>query len=283
MQSSSWKNLCYVFSFFLVCCAGKEIPAQTVRGQSPAAKPVPVPVIGIKGKVSRVLAAAEIPAELCKQIVENVSVSGERGDFLVQLQNILKNDDRYLRILVDKQHPLPEDYEPGDLIELQYKSYRAGISDLMMLRRKAEAALEEMAAAAKAAGFTLTISSAYRSYQYQIGSFERWTARLGLKEAERVSARAGRSQHQLGLVVDFGSITNDFAVSAAGKWIAANAARFGFSLSYPKGYEEITGYSWESWHYRYVGRDMAGFIDTWFGGIQHYALRFIFEWEADFK
>ena len=151
----------------------------------------------------------------------------------------------------------------------------------MMLRRKAEAALEEMAAAAKASGITLTVSSAYRSYQYQIGSFQRWTSRLGLKEAERVSARPGRSQHQLGLVVDFGSISNAFAETEAGKWVASNAGRFGFSLSYPRGYEDLTGYSWESWHYRYVGRELAAFIGVWFNGIQQYALRFIHEWETD--
>jgi LAS superfamily LD-carboxypeptidase LdcB len=147
--------------------------------------------------------------------------------------------------------------------------------------KQTEEALEKMAAAAKTSGLTLVVSSAYRSYQYQIGSFERWTGRLGLKEAERVSARAGHSQHQLGLVVDFGSLNNNFADSAMGKWVAANAARYGFSLSYPRGYEHISGYAWESWHYRYVGADLVGFINSWFDGIQQYALRFIHEWEKD--
>ena len=232
----------------------------------------------IKEKVSHILKAAEIPAELRKEIEENVNNSNSNA-FLIQLDRILKDDDRYLRTLVDKQHALPADYEPDDLIDLQYKSYRAGITDPMMLRRKAETALEEMAAAARAAGLTLVVSSAYRSYEYQIGSFERWTARLGLKEAERVSARAGHSQHQLGLVADFGSINNNFADSAMGKWITANAARFGFSLSYPQGYEEITGYAWESWHFRFVGIELANFINSWFNGVQQYALRFIHEWE----
>lgn len=235
-------------------------------------------------KLSRVLTAAEIPAEMSRRILADFSSgagqSSAAGAFFPRFEEILADGDPYLRRLVDKQHPLPEGYEPDDLIELRYQSYRRGIADVMMLRRKAEAALEEMAAAARAAGFTLTVSSAYRSYQYQIGSFERWTSRLGLAEAERVSARAGRSQHQLGLVVDFGSITNDFAETPAGKWVAANAARFGFSLSYPRNYENLTGYAWESWHYRYVGRELAAFIDSWFGGIQQYALRFIYEWEA---
>jgi D-alanyl-D-alanine carboxypeptidase len=136
-----------------------------------------------------------------------------------------------------------------------------------------------MAAAARAEGLTLTVSSAYRSYEYQIGSFDRWTRRLGLTEAERVSARPGRSQHQLGLVVDFGSITNEFAETSQGRWVKANAGRFGWSLSFPRGYEELTGYAWESWHYRYVGKELCAFIDRWFEGIQQHALRFIHEWE----
>jgi D-alanyl-D-alanine carboxypeptidase len=226
------------------------------------------------GRLQPVLAAAGLPGDIQKRIEENAPV------FLAELEKILVGEDVYLRRLVDKQHPLSSEYEPGDLIELRYKSYRAGIADTMLLRQKAEEALEEMAAAAKAEGLSLTVSSAYRSYEYQIGSFDRWTKRLGLEQAERVSARPGRSQHQLGLVVDFGSISNDFAETAAGIWVKANAGRFGWSISYPREYEALTGYSWESWHYRYVGRGLVSFINSWFAGVQQHALRFIHEWEA---
>jgi D-alanyl-D-alanine carboxypeptidase len=123
------------------------------------------------------------------------------------------------------------------------------------------------------------VSSAYRSYEYQVGSFARWTKRLGLAEAERNSARPGMSQHQLGLTVDFGSIDDAFARTPAGRWLQANADRFGWSLSFPQGYESRTGYAWECWHYRYVGKTLAAFINDWFGGVQHYALSFIHEWE----
>jgi D-alanyl-D-alanine carboxypeptidase len=274
-----------ILVMLLLGCTVREAPAQGGRKMPDTPPPAQrEPHLSLREKLSRILTAAEIPAELTRRILADFSSGVEQpsgaGAFFPQLEGILANGDSYLRRLVDKQHPLPEGYEPDDLIELKYQSYRRGISDVMMLRAKAEAALEEMAAAARAAGFTLTVSSAYRSYQYQVGSFERWTARLGLAEAERVSARAGRSQHQLGLVVDFGSITNDFAETPAGKWVAVNAARFGFSISYPRNYERLTGYAWESWHYRYVGRELAAFIDGWFGGIQQYALRFIHEWEA---
>ncbi|MDR0448592.1 MAG: M15 family metallopeptidase [Treponema sp.] len=297
MKKSFIKNLWVsVFFFLYICgCAGKETQTLLAEGQLIQPGQPIQPVLPVQAndrqkaqdysrnreKLSRVLVKAQIPAGMARRI-ETAGVTGEEpGVFLSQLFRILENNDPYLRILVDKSHPLPENYEPDDLIELRYKSYRAGITDVMLLRRRAEEALEEMAAAAKSSGFTLTVSSAYRSYQYQIGSFERWTARLGPARAEIASARPGRSQHQLGLAVDFGSITNNFAETPIGKWVAANAGRFGFSLSYPRGYEELTGYGWESWHYRYVGRDLYEFIETWFNSIQQHALRFIHEWEAD--
>jgi D-alanyl-D-alanine carboxypeptidase len=285
------KGYVLFFIVLLCACAGKKAPSGGVQAASgrQVGFPGDAPASSAGGGeqqqaqlqqqqgqlqlLAEVLSAAEIPPQAARNIRDN------SAGFLAQLEKILNNDDPYLRILVDKQHPLPEDYEPDDLIELRYQSYRAGISDVMMLREKAEAALEEMAGAAKKAGLTLTVSSAYRSYQYQIGSFDRWTKRLGLEEAERVSARPGRSQHQLGLVVDFGSITNEFAETATGKWVKANASRFGWSISFPRGYEGLTGYAWESWHYRYVGQELCSFIDTWFDGIQQHALRFIHEWE----
>ncbi|MDR2048655.1 MAG: M15 family metallopeptidase [Treponema sp.] len=222
-------------------------------------------------RLESALAAAGIPGSLGARIKGDPAFPGALAKVL--------DGDPYLRILVDKTHPLPESYEPADLEKLAYENYRAGIADVMMLRKKAERALEEMAAAARAEGVILTVSSAYRSYAYQVGSFERWTRRLGAAEAEKVSARPGRSQHQLGLTVDFGSISNDFAETRAGRWIKANAARFGWSLSYPREYQDITGYSWESWHYRYVGKDLAAFINTYFDGVQQYALAFLHAWE----
>jgi D-alanyl-D-alanine carboxypeptidase len=264
-----------LIAVILCACAGKKTPVRSDVVKIPPAQETEAASSDRQQQLARILSAAEVPSETARGIEEG------SGVFLAQLEKILDNDDFYLRALVDKQHPLPDSYEPEDLIELRYQSYRAGIADVMMLRRPAEAALEEMAAAAKKERLTLTVSSAYRSYQYQIGSFDRWTKRLGLAEAERVSARPGRSQHQLGLVVDFGSITNEFAETAAGIWVKANASRFGWSLSFPRGYEALTGYAWESWHYRYVGQELCSFIDTWFGGIQQHALRFIYEWETD--
>jgi D-alanyl-D-alanine carboxypeptidase len=225
------------------------------------------------GLLSAVLHNAQLPESLSRRIREGVS---ENPAFILDLFSILQGDP-FLRLLVDKEHSLPSNYEPEDLVELKGSFYRTGRTG-MLLRSAAEASLMEMAAAARADGLTLTASSAYRSYAYQVQVYERNVKEMGQQSADRESARPGRSQHQLGLVVDFGSIDDSFAQTREGRWLAANASRFGWSLSYPEGYEEVTGYRWESWHYRYTGKSLVEFIDAYFDGIQQYALRFIWEW-----
>lgn len=148
-------------------------------------------------------------------------------------------------LIANKQYPLPATYAPGESVE-------------------ARTSFEEMAAEALLSGFNLTAFSTYRSYEYQVGLYERYTARDGVEEADRYSARPGYSEHQTGLAFDIGEVnnTNDwasqrFGESEAAKWLASNAHRYGFILRYPQGKEEVTGYMHESWHYRYVGKSIA--------------------------
>jgi D-alanyl-D-alanine carboxypeptidase len=223
--------------------------------------------------LSVVLMNSDLPQQISMRIQENIA---DNPAFILDLFGILQ-EDPYFWVLVDKEYSLSGDYEPDDLVELVNSSYLVNRSGLY-LRKPAVESLEEMAAAAIKEGVTLVASSAYRSYSYQVQLYDRNVAQMGKEAADRESARAGHSQHQLGLVIDFGSITDAFAQTQAGVWIAANASRFGWSISYPDGYEEITGYRWESWHYRYVGKELAQFIDSYFEGIQQYALRFIHEW-----
>ena len=212
--------------------------------------------------------------ESSQNIVEQENKK-EEDAITLELLRILKGDS-FLWILVDKTHPIG-DYEPQDLVVLKSANYdsTAGIQ----LREIAAASLEEMAVAAQKDGVKLSVSSAYRSRSYQANLYDRYVKTMGQKETDRVSARPGYSQHQLGLIVDFYPVANSFAKSAEGIWVKANASKFGWSLSFPDGYEELTGYSWESWHYRYVGRELAEFIDKYFDGIQQNALVFIHEWE----
>jgi D-alanyl-D-alanine carboxypeptidase len=217
---------------------------------------------------------AGLPERLARQFVASAL---ESPSFMIELLELLQQDP-YTYRLVDKQHALPDGYEPDDLVPLTTGSYALGRSGLT-LRRAAEDSLREMSAAAKAEGITLTVGSAYRSAAYQAEVYEREVRTYGKETADRESAQPGKSQHQLGLVVDFAPIDDAFARTPASEWLLRNAGRFGWSLSFPDGYEEVTGYRWESWHYRYVGKDLAAFIDTYFEGIQQYALQFIKAWQ----
>jgi len=207
----------------------------------------------------------------------NIKQEDEKKEDAISLEllRILKGDP-YMWLLVDKAHPIG-DYEPQDLVALKSANFdnTAGIK----LREAAAAALEEMAVAARKDGIKLNVSSAYRSKAYQTDLYNRYVKTMGQEATDRVSARPGYSQHQLGLIVDFYPVDNVFAKSAEGIWVKANASKFGWSISFPDGYEQLTGYSWESWHYRYVGRELAEFIDKYFDGIQQNALAFIHDWE----
>lgn len=194
----------------------------------------------------------------------------------------INQNDLPLFFLIDKKHYAPEGYAP-DVVKLidktDYNFWREDLS----LRPEAEAALRVMGKAAKADGITLLVSSTYRSYEYQKALFQRWVDIDGLEEAERESARAGTSQHQLGLAVDFGSIDDSFAETKMGKWMYEHAAEYGWSLSFPKEYEDITGYRWESWHFRYIGIEACKFQKKYFNDVQQYMLEYIDAWKNESK
>ena len=217
---------------------------------------------------------AGIPERLARKVAASAL---ESPAFIMELLIILQ-EDPYTYCLVDKQHPLSQDYEPDDLVPLSSGTYRVSRDDLV-LRGIAAQALNEMAAAAAQDGIVLTVGSSYRSAAYQAQVYDREVKTYGREVADRESAQPGKSQHQLGMVVDFAPIDDAFAKTPASEWLLRNAGRFGWSLSYPDGYEDVTGYRWESWHYRYVGTDLAAFINTYFDGIQQYALQFIHAWQ----
>jgi zinc D-Ala-D-Ala carboxypeptidase len=173
-------------------------------------------------------------------------------------------------ILVDKEgdHTLPADYVPEDLVPLEgtgLKTTKAGLK----LRSFVIPAAQEMAAAAKKKGYVLEFSSTFRSFEYQQQLFARYVKEMGQKEAERVSAHAGRSQHQLGTAIDFGSVSDAYGNTPPGKWMLAHAWEYGFSLSYPAGMEKVTGYRTEVWHYRYIGKSLCRLEKEVFGSQQY--------------
>jgi D-alanyl-D-alanine carboxypeptidase len=220
------------------------------------------------------LAASALPQEVKAAVQARIDQAPD--DFLRLLEAVLadRRADPMLLYKVDKAKALPAGYAPADLIGLD----GTGLSVSRpghRLRAAAFHALKSMSDAASADGVILEVSSSYRSYEYQVEVFARNVKELGRDKAEMVSAMPGHSQHQLGEAVDFGSITDAFAGTKASKWLVANARRFGFSLSFPKGMTDVTGYAWESWHYRYIGKAAAALEGRYFGGVQQYLMLFL--------
>lgn len=166
--------------------------------------------------------------------------------------------------LVDTTYAIPSSYEPPDLVSAD----QAGLSRYFQVRSVMVADLRDMAAAASDAGASLGIASAYRDYAAQAWTFWYWVNRLGYEWGLLSSAQPGHSEHQLGLAIDFKEYGGpdpwtyyDFATDTlAGEWLAANAWKYGFVMSYPLGQVARTCYRYEPWHYRYVGVEEAAAI-----------------------
>lgn len=169
------------------------------------------------------------------------------------------DDPNSIWVVSNKLRPLnPADFAPGDLSMPQNVENEFS----QPLREPAARAVERMVADAAAAGIPMRIISAYRDYATQVSLYNRYVARDGQAAADTYSARPGHSEHQTGLAVDFDDhgacyLNACFADTAAGQWLAANAANYGFINRYPAGAEGITGFTFEPWHYRYVGPELA--------------------------
>ena len=217
---------------------------------------------------------SSLPSDVAQAAISHIDANPSR--FLSLLDQAMKDGsaDAFMLRRVDKARALPDGYAPSDLVSLDGTGLsvsRAGHK----LRRPAYLALKSMNTAALADGVTLLVSSAYRSFEYQVGVWDRGVKAEGEAATAASIAPPGRSQHQLGMAVDFGSIDDSFAETRASRWLVANAARFGFSLSYPKGLDAVTGYKWESWHYRYIGAAACALQAEYFGGIQQYLMLFL--------
>lgn len=162
-------------------------------------------------------------------------------------------------ILVNKYIYLGEDYVPDNLEDISTNYSRSG----MKLVSSAKDAFETLAEQALKDNKKVIAMSSYRSYQYQVNLYNRYVANEGVNAADTYSARPGYSEHQTGLCVDVydGVIDyTNFEKSDSYNWMMDNAYKYGFILRYPKGKENITGYQYESWHYRYVGKKIAKYI-----------------------
>ena len=168
-----------------------------------------------------------------------------------------------LLTIVTRDFGLSREYEPRDLVPLyEHFGYRITLGYDTHVRSVLIEPLKALIEDMHSAELNPTIISGYRSYSEQVIAWEKWKKEVG-ERAARLSAPPGTSEHQLGTTVDFGSpsLNNEFHTmfytTNEGKWLIENAHKYGFTLSYPRGAEEITKFFFEPWHYRYVGIELA--------------------------
>ncbi len=186
-------------------------------------------------------------------VVTMVNVNRDRDYY----QQPKKTDTKKQTImLVNKYYALTNDYTPQNLVTIS-NQYSYGENAVI---KEVYDHYMDMYQAAKQQGLNLIVTSSYRDYEYQDELWKHYKAQQGQAWADSISARPGHSEHQTGLTLDiatYGSVFNDFTDTEEFKWMQEHAHQYGFILRYPEGKEEITGYDYESWHYRYVGVDVA--------------------------
>lgn len=206
-----------------------------------------------EAKLSRYLDYYQQETETIENTITYVNI-GLDNKYYTNVTKIENEDD--LLVLVNKYNSLSSNYVPKDLTTINAKYQWLGRSN--QLTKEAAKAFEKMCAAALKDNITILAGSGYRSYNYQKTLYNNYVARDGFAEAETFSARPGYSEHQTGLAMD---ITNKYGfIDKNDKeytWLVKNSYKYGFILRYPENKDEITGYMYEEWHYRYVGIETA--------------------------
>lgn len=187
-----------------------------------------------------------------------VSVVNANADYEFYTHVEKTDTKKDLLLLVNKHYELDKAYKPDDIV----KCSPIYAYDNNSLREEAYSAFKRLFQDAKKEGYTIIINSSYRDYDWQDGLYQGYKRNQGQKYADQYAARAGHSEHQTGLAVDVATYDTplaNFEETEEFVWMSKNAHKYGFILRYPKGEENerITGYSYEPWHYRYVGIDIA--------------------------
>lgn len=189
------------------------------------------------------------------------------------------DDPDSITVVVTKRRPLdPLKYKPKDLAA-------TGVPGGGQMRKEAAEAIKRMHTAAKADGAPFSVSTAYRSYDFQSSIYYTYVAQRGVARTDRSSARPGYSEHQTGLAADVydvrsNHLTHAFGYTDTGVWLREHGHEYGFIISYPEGKEHVTGYIWEPWHIRYVGVELA--TDMKEQGIQTLQEYFDLEYSPDY-
>ena len=163
--------------------------------------------------------------------------------------------------LIANKHYQLGDYAPDDLVSIDWKYRFGGATDKIEIRKEVYDAYLEMWEAAHEQDIYLLALSGYRSKAEQQKEYDYYKNLKGETYADSIAARPGWSEHQTGLAIDIYSkecsLTSCFKESNAYKWLEANSYKYGFIIRYTEGDEKITGYNSETWHYRYLGKDLA--------------------------
>lgn len=193
------------------------------------------------------------PEVSVKDAVSLVNVNRDR-DFYEDIQetDTSKGD----LMLVNKYYKLTKDFKLDDIVPISNQFAYEGNE----IRKHVYERYRSMWNAAKEEGLLLIVNSSYRDYETQDAVWKDYAEANGEEWADNKAARAGSSEHETGLALDIVTnnvIMNEFENTEEFKWLQDNAYKYGFILRYPKGKENITGYEYESWHYRYVGEEVA--------------------------
>lgn len=176
---------------------------------------------------------------------------------------LIVTDPTHTAVLINRDYPLPADYVPTDMVMLSIPFDSTTYSEKKYLKREAAEALEKMFAKASEKGLSLIGVSGYRSYERQQAIYNHNLRSDGETLTNLYSAIPGCSEHQSGFAIDvsckgiYCRLEEEFATTAEGIWVAKNAHKFGYILRYPEDKSEITGYAYEPWHIRYVGKKLA--------------------------
>ena len=208
-----------------------------------------------------------------KNLKEYINLFNKESNLtkIVSLVNVGANNNFYTNtkktdinkkelMLTNKFNYLDDTYDSKDMISV---SNRYSYGENQMLTSDTFDAFKRMFDDAKKEDITLIVNSSYRSYADQEEIYERYKKNKGEEYADSIAARAGYSEHQTGYAIDlitYGATSSTFEETDAFMWLQNNAYKYGFILRYPKDKEYLTGYSYESWHYRYVGTNAAKYI-----------------------
>ncbi|WP_346915801.1 M15 family metallopeptidase [Clostridium sp.] len=189
----------------------------------------------------------------------NYSRVGNKEKVLDDKEKVLEDKEI---LMVNRDNPLDKNFVPKNLVTPNTKFIGNGDPNVNKLEAVAARALENLFQAAKDEGIDLLGVSGYRDYNYQKKLYDNAIMSSGKEYANKYTAKPGDSEHQTGLAMDILSedyqvLDDGFNNTDASRWIEKNCSKYGFIIRYPKGKENITGYNYEPWHLRYVGKKAA--------------------------